>query len=170
MNRWAISTCLVLSMFSMAACGPNTANKAANQVGNTANATGAAVRNALNTNPNRAGVDNGRRLHAEKRIADKVVRTGLVRQASALVLGDTAYIGVVQNEGVHGDLTAAHKTRIADAVKKQDPTIKMVYVSANPDVYSHFQTFAADLAAGRPVSGFWNSFRGIVTRVWPTAR
>jgi spore cortex protein len=175
MKRFAISALLVLSMCGAVACGPNTANQAGNQVGNhvgnATNATGAAVRNALNTNPARTnGVENGRRIHAEKRIADRVVNTGLVHQASVLVLGDTAYIGVTQNEGTHGDLSAAHKAQIADVVKKHDSKIKMVYVSANPDVYSHFQTFAGDLAAGRPVSGFWNSFRGIVTRVWPTAR
>lgn len=168
MNKWLLGACLAASVFTVSAC----ANYPDHRTNTTNTASGAAtVQNALQTAPARmTTADNTHRLHAEKQIADRVVRTGYVQQASVLVLGDTAYIGVVQKPGVHGDMSASAKSHLAEIVKRYDSRIKMVYISANPDVYSHFQNFASELAQGRPVTGFWNSFRSIVTRVWPTAR
>ncbi len=168
MHKWLLGVCSVLTVFTVSAC----ANYPDHHVNTTNTSSSAAtVQNALQTAPARiTTVDNTHRLHAEKRIADRVIKTGSVQQASVLVLGDTAYIGVVQKPGVHGDMSAVEKSHLSEIVKQFDPRIKMVYISANPDVYSHFQNFATDIAQGRPVSGIWNSFRSMVTRIWPTAR
>ncbi len=167
MNKWVLSSCLVLSVFTMVACA-----NYPERPGNTANAPtpGAAVQNALQTAPGRLAIDNSNRLHVERRIADKVVQTGYVEKASVLVLGDTAYIGVVQKPGVHRDMSVSTKSHLARIIKGYNNRIKMVYISANPDVYSHFQNFASEISQGRPVRGLWNNFRSIVIRAWPTAR
>lgn len=171
MYRSFVITCAVLSALTLVACGeyPN------NRLGNTSTTTNvtksaANVQSALRIAPGRMDMGNVHRIHSEQRIADRVVKTGYVSQASVLVVGDTAYIGVVQKPGVHKEMSTSAKAHLAQIVKQFDKRIKTVYISANPDVYTHFRSFAAEIANGKPVSGLWTNFRSIVTRVWPTAR
>lgn len=110
------------------------------------------------------------RLQVDQKVADRVARVPGVRQAAVLVAGDTAYIGVELAGGTQTGLAEQKKQAIISAAKAVHPGLRRVMVSANPDVYHHFQDFARDLAAGRPVDAVWSNFRSMVERVWPDVR
>ncbi|GIM44770.1 hypothetical protein DNHGIG_03190 [Collibacillus ludicampi] len=124
-------------------------------------------------------------------IARRVASVPGVSSASVLVSGRTAYVAV--NTGTSGDRALDRtvppgtapgtirttprtwdvsdhlKQRITDVVKQTDPNITTVYVSANPAIYSRFESFARDLASGRPMTGMAD-LTDMIRRVWPTAR
>lgn len=72
--------------------------------------------------------------------------------------------------GVNGSdtLTKAMKDKIAAVVQKADPSIKNVYVSANPDFVERANYYADEFRAGHPLKGFANEFRTMVERIFPT--
>ncbi|NBD27323.1 YhcN/YlaJ family sporulation lipoprotein [Paenibacillus glycinis] len=66
------------------------------------------------------------------------------------------------------DVTTAMKAQIASEVKKMSPSIKNVYVSANPDFVDRMGAYMADVKAGHPIQGFIAEFNAMVDRIFPT--
>jgi YhcN/YlaJ family sporulation lipoprotein len=67
-------------------------------------------------------------------------------------------------------MTNAIKNEVTNTVKKEDSKIKTVYVTADADSVTRIKKFAADIAKGRPVSGFINELNEIGRRVTPSAK
>lgn len=65
-------------------------------------------------------------------------------------------------------VTQDMKDKIAAVVKKADPSIDNVYVSANPDFVERADYYAEEFRAGHPLKGFANEFRTMVERIFPT--
>ena len=74
---------------------------------------------------------------------------------------------VVKNEDQY--MTQEVKDKIADLVKKSDPSVKNVYVSANPEFVERVGNFVTDVSNGHPISGVVNEFQALVNRIFPTA-
>jgi len=161
MNKWTISATLAIFSISLVACGTATTQNASKG--------GAEVANAVSTAQRRTNVA-PQQMHVENKVAQKLVQSGLVRQASVIIVGRTAYVGVQLKDRQSTDITESTKAKLTSYVKKADHNLQTVYVSASPDVLKHFQQFGRDIGNGRPVSGLWENFRSVVTRVWPTAR
>ncbi|WP_277472805.1 MULTISPECIES: YhcN/YlaJ family sporulation lipoprotein [unclassified Paenibacillus] len=66
------------------------------------------------------------------------------------------------------DVTSEMKDRIAAEVKKVNPSIKNVYVSANPDFVERADYYAREARAGHPLKGFAKEFGTMVERIFPT--
>ncbi|OAB48132.1 YhcN/YlaJ family sporulation lipoprotein [Paenibacillus antarcticus] len=66
-------------------------------------------------------------------------------------------------------MTKEVKDKIADLVKKSDPSVKNVYVSANPEFVDRVGNFVTDVSNGHPISGIVNEFQTLVNRIFPTA-
>lgn len=66
------------------------------------------------------------------------------------------------------DVTGDMKDRIAAEVKKHNPAIKNVYVSANPDFVERADYYAKEARAGHPLKGFAREFGTMVERIFPT--
>ncbi|AIQ49104.1 hypothetical protein R70723_26750 [Paenibacillus sp. FSL R7-0273] len=66
------------------------------------------------------------------------------------------------------DVTNYVKNRIADVVKKHNPSVKNVYVSANPDFVERANYYAEEARAGHPLKGFAREFGTMVERIFPT--
>lgn len=66
------------------------------------------------------------------------------------------------------DVTEEMKDKIAAEVKKYNPSIDNVYVSANPDFVQRADFYAQEVRAGHPLKGFANEFRTMVERIFPT--
>lgn len=66
------------------------------------------------------------------------------------------------------DVTKDVKDKIAVQIKKADPNITNVYVSANPDFVERANVYAEEFRAGHPLRGFANEFRIMVERLFPT--
>lgn len=137
----------------------------------TPNATkgGAAASNAVSNMQNRMHAA-PQQIHSEKMVAQKLVQSGAVREASVLMVGKTAYVAVEMKPGHTNTLSSSVKSHLVGIVKQATPQVDTVYVSASPDVFSHFQKISRDIGAGRPISGVWENFRSMVLSVWPSAR
>lgn len=174
MKHWKKMTLIALVWLPTVACGPQ--NATTNQAGAMSGRFPAvgSMRNANVTQPGRGAlvprVAPDHRVRVEQAIAQRVVRTAHVRSASVLLAGRSAYVAVELTPGSKAGLVDQTKKRISSIVKASHPAVTNVYVTANPDAYHHFQRLATDIGQGRPISGLWNNFRSVVTRVWPTAK
>lgn len=65
------------------------------------------------------------------------------------------------------DVTSDMKDRIAAEVKKVNPSIRNVYVSANPDFVERADYYAREARAGHPLKGFAKEFGTMVERIFP---
>lgn len=119
-------------------------------------------------NPANGRVADKSHVQLATKIANGLVKKGYAKNAFAFVVGDSAYVAVTQKGKSKTNLGLAQKNKIGTAVKRIDNRIHHVYVSANPDVYQRFQSFANDVQAGKPISGIWDNFQTLVARVFPT--
>ncbi|SDW80023.1 YhcN/YlaJ family sporulation lipoprotein [Paenibacillus sp. CF384] len=65
------------------------------------------------------------------------------------------------------DVTGGLKDRIANEVKQMAPTVKNVYVSANPEFFDRMDAYMSDVKLGHPIQGFIAEFNAMVDRVFP---
>jgi YhcN/YlaJ family sporulation lipoprotein len=123
------------------------------------------VNNVNNGNDN--GI-NGMRVSEE--ISNRVEALKEVGNANVIVTENNAYVGAVLKDGGEKDISNDLKERVADAVREADPSVDQVYVSANPDFVQRMDGYANDIENGKPVEGFAEEFRELVTRIFPSPR
>ncbi|OXM17088.1 YhcN/YlaJ family sporulation lipoprotein [Paenibacillus herberti] len=77
--------------------------------------------------------------------------------------------GLADNNNIYMDrtLTDDYKKQVADAVRKNMPSIDMVFVSANPDYFSRMKGYDNDDMQGKAVQGYLAEFNAMVERVFP---
>ncbi|PAL12164.1 hypothetical protein B8W99_12900 [Peribacillus simplex] len=125
------------------------------------------VNNDNNNNDNGNGV-NGMRVSED--ISNRVEALKEVSNANVIVTENNAYVGAVLKDGGEKDISNDLKERVADAVRGADPSVDQVYVSANPDFVQRMDGYANDIENGKPVEGFAEEFRELVTRIFPSPR
>ncbi|MGC4377421.1 YhcN/YlaJ family sporulation lipoprotein [Fictibacillus sp. Mic-4] len=116
----------------------------------------------------RAYVKNKTNMQVADDAAENVANLPEVHTANVIVTDNNAYVAAVLEGGKK--LTKDLEKKMADEVKKADPTINNVYVSTNPDFVNHMKRYAKDIREGRPISGFVNEFSKMVQRLFPNAR
>lgn len=123
------------------------------------------------TNNTQINDPTGRTVRLADHIAKEVARMREVRSASALVMGRSAYLAVVLENGWgDGEISQRLNRLISARVRKADPAIRRVYVSQNPNFVKQMNNYAQDLRQGRPVRGFIDQFSDIIRRTFPEAR
>ncbi|MCJ8013882.1 YhcN/YlaJ family sporulation lipoprotein [Paenibacillus sp. KQZ6P-2] len=65
------------------------------------------------------------------------------------------------------NVSADIKNKISDVIKKADPSVTNVYVSANPDVVQHVNNYVAEVKKGNPVGGAVNELSSMFNRMVP---
>ncbi|GIP39141.1 lipoprotein YhcN [Paenibacillus sp. J31TS4] len=123
------------------------------------------------------------RMEMSQQAADAVASLDEVKSANVVLTNNNAYAAVVlhygstltnvpQAQGQHspviGDVAPQVKQKIAEKIKAVDPSIRDVYVSANPDFVERMSVYAQDVRSGRPLSGFIREFSTMVERLFPT--
>ncbi|MCT4479437.1 YhcN/YlaJ family sporulation lipoprotein [Peribacillus frigoritolerans] len=103
-------------------------------------------------------------------ISNRVEAMKEVSNASVIVTENNAYVGAVLKDGGDKDISNDLKERVADTVRGADPSVDQVYVSANPDFVQRMEGYANDIENGKPVAGFAEEFRELVTRIFPSQR
>ena len=73
------------------------------------------------------------------------------------------------NRYMNRELTTDVKNKIEAVVRKHDPRIQNVYISANPEFHSRMQGYANDVNQGHPINGFIAEFNALVERIFPVA-
>ncbi|CAH0160713.1 MULTISPECIES: YhcN/YlaJ family sporulation lipoprotein [Bacillaceae] len=111
---------------------------------------------------------NGMRVSDD--ISNRVEAMKEVSNASVIVTENNAYVGAVLKDGGDKDISNDLKERVADTVRGADPSVDQVYVSANPDFVQRMEGYANDIENGKPVAGFAEEFRELVTRIFPSQR
>ena len=122
--------------------------------------------NDLNDNVNDNGTND---LRVSEDISNRVEALKEVKNAWVIVTDHHAYVGAVLNDGEDKDLTNELKDRIADAVRGADSSVEKVYVSTNPDFVQRMNDYVTDINNGKPVKGFVDEFRDLVTRIFPSS-
>ncbi|MED3834250.1 YhcN/YlaJ family sporulation lipoprotein [Peribacillus frigoritolerans] len=122
-------------------------------------------------NDNNDNNDNGvNGMRVSEDISNRVEALKEVSNAKVIVTENNAYVGAVLKDGGDKDISNDLKERVADAVRGADPSVDQVYVSANPDFVQRMDRYANDIENGKPVEGFAEEFRELVTRIFPSSR
>lgn len=100
-------------------------------------------------------------------IARKVEDFNEVDEASVLITGDTALVGVKTKDNVKGEITTDLKQKIETKIKNTDNRIKNVAVTASPDIATRIRDMTFDIERGRPLSGFAVEIKEILRRITP---
>ncbi|MGE7761704.1 YhcN/YlaJ family sporulation lipoprotein [Peribacillus sp. NPDC097895] len=126
------------------------------------------TRQNINDNQNNDNGVNDMRVSDD--ISNRVEALKDVKSARVIVTDHHAYVGAVLNDGADKDVSDDLKERVADAVRGADPSVDNVYVSTNPDFVQRMDGYVNDIQNGKPVAGFVDEFRELVTRIFPSSR
>lgn len=65
------------------------------------------------------------------------------------------------------NVSAEIKSKISDVIKKSDPSITNVYVSANPDFVQRVSNYATEVKNGHPIGGMVSELSTMFERIFP---
>jgi YhcN/YlaJ family sporulation lipoprotein len=103
---------------------------------------------------------------AAQRISDEAAKLSEVGRATAVVLGNTALVGVEFDAQYKGDMTTRIKDMVTDRAKQAEPAIQRVAVSADPDVVQRVRAMA-ESTQGNNAADISAEFTEIVNRIMP---
>lgn len=112
----------------------------------------------------------GEKMRVADDVAASVVRLKSIDSATVMVTDRTAYVGVMMDKNYKGGMTSKIKDQVSKQVRKADPSVDRVFVSANPGFVNRLRDYARDVRNGRPISGLLQGFSDLVQRTFPDAR
>ncbi|WP_285768291.1 YhcN/YlaJ family sporulation lipoprotein [Peribacillus sp. SI8-4] len=172
MNYKAIISSTLLALV-VTGCSSNGKEGASENLG--LNRTNENPMNVSNTRQNVNNMQNDVNDVTDMRVSDdisnRVEALKEVKSARVIVTDHHAYVGAVltDNSGAK-DVSNDLKNKVADAVRGADSSVDKVYVSTNPDFVQRMDGYANDIQNGKPVAGFADEFRELVTRIFPSSR
>lgn len=89
-----------------------------------------------------------------------------VNDATAVVLGNYAVVGIDVNEDLERSEVGSIKYSVAESLKK-DPHGARAVVVADPDMTARIREIADDIRDGKPVQGIFNELADISGRLMP---
>ncbi|WP_026485518.1 YhcN/YlaJ family sporulation lipoprotein [Caldanaerobius polysaccharolyticus] len=102
------------------------------------------------------------------RIAAAVAKLPDVNRATVVISGNTALVGIDMKGNVEKTKEAKVKKSVEKTVRSTDKAINNVSVTADPDLYNRINSIAADVARGKPISGFAREISEILKRITPS--
>lgn len=154
MNRWLI--CLV-SLLLLAGCGGNEATKDAEN----RQSEPLTVKNStFDTADRQTG------LQISKHLVELASSIPEVKDATAVVLGKYAIVGIDVDENIDRSQVGSVKYAVAEALKS-DPYGAKAVVIADPDLNARLRKVAGDIKKGKPVQGIMNELAEISGRLMP---
>jgi YhcN/YlaJ family sporulation lipoprotein len=137
------------------------------------NNTGNGINNGYGGNfglgNNRNLRDTGTPISQADNVARACERVQGVDNATAVVSGNTAYVGIDMKTGnarANNDI-AGIKRQCAQQIKAANPNVTTVYVSADADFIDRIRRIGDGVRNGRPVDGFRNELAELVRRLTP---
>ncbi|BCJ85937.1 YhcN/YlaJ family sporulation lipoprotein [Effusibacillus dendaii] len=127
------------------------------------------VQNPARGNTTAQNAPDGKFREAQN-IANALVGRHNIQRASVFVTDQTAYVAVDIPNTVQGQLTDQIKNSVANEVRRVDPSVQQVYVSADPAVMQQFQGFSNDIRNGQPIQGLYTRFTEVIRRMMPQQR
>lgn len=166
---------VLLTLFSLSACGNDNNNDSANNPSNsnTPNQNITDTTPGDTTTPNTSSDDaDTQDIYSESRTqALKDAINTEVSQANetwVMVSGDMAYIALDIKSTDTAAETDNIKEEVSQIVFNTDSDITDVYISADADTLSRVKETFKDLANGKPISGLTAEITNMFTRITPT--
>lgn len=126
------------------------------------------VNNDNNGGNNGNNGDNNEQEQAE-RLADIASDVEGVRDATVVITGDTAYVGIDIDSNTEDEQTNRVKDEVGERVKEEEDSIERVLVSADADTIERLEEIGEDIGDGRPISGFLDELTEMFRRPTPSA-
>nr|WP_199425989.1 YhcN/YlaJ family sporulation lipoprotein [Anoxybacillus caldiproteolyticus] len=101
-----------------------------------------------------------------KHLATLANRVPNVNDATAVVVGKYAIVGIDVNSNIDASRVGTIKYSVAESLQK-DPYGANAIIIADPDLYARLNNIAKQVDNGRPVQSFMNELADIVGRVMP---
>ncbi len=165
----------LLLIFSLMGCGTannddgnNDKTDNGTETNTNDNANNDKASNNGDTNDKEGNTADDQQVNVSDETADDVKTMEEVENAYVLVTDTNAYVAVELKEGI--DETEQLESKIAEQVKKGNPELDKVYVSANPDFVKQMNDYGTKIREGEPVEGFFEEFTDAVQRVFPDAQ
>lgn len=101
-----------------------------------------------------------------KHLVDLATGVPNVRDATAVVLGNYAIVGIDVDQNIDRSQVGSIKYSVAESMKN-DPHGARAIVIADPDLNARLREIAGDIRNGQPVSGIMNELSDITGRLMP---
>lgn len=101
-----------------------------------------------------------------ERLVELATRVKKVNDATAVVFGKIAIVGIDVNADLDRPEVDVIKYSVAESLK-EDPKGANALVTSDPDIVQRLREIAADIRRGKPVSGFAEELGDIVGRIMP---
>ncbi|MDX8359947.1 YhcN/YlaJ family sporulation lipoprotein [Cytobacillus sp. IB215316] len=147
---------IVIALFTLIGC---TINQQTND-----NKNSPEMINVKNTTNETKEIKNGQ--EAAKHLVDLASSIPNVNDATAIVLGDFAVVGIDVNSQLDRSKVSTIKYSVAESLKK-DPYGANAIVIADPDTNVRLKQMATDIRNGHPIKGIMDELSAIVNRVMP---
>ena len=117
-------------------------------------------------NSNIENVDRKTGQQVSKRLVNLAVSVPEVNDATAVVLGNYAVVGIDVNSKIDRSEVGAIKYSVAESLSK-DPYGAKAVVIADADTYQRLKDIQADINNGRPLRGIMEELADIAGRLMP---
>jgi len=101
-----------------------------------------------------------------KRLAELATQVPQVREATAIVFGKTAIVGIDLDDGLDRSRVGTIKYTVAEALK-EDPQGANALVTAEPDIVRRVREINRQIQEGKPLEGFADELSNIIARLMP---
>lgn len=162
-----ISVTGLMVMVSAAGCGTSNTTEEGQQLNN----QNLEKVNYNNNQANRDYVNDGMMDGAyslAKREAKAVADLNEVKSAYVMTTNQHAYVAANLEDRMNGKVTKSLEKKISDQVKRQNGSIRKVYVSTNPDFVDRMRDYADKAENGKPIAGFGEEMAEMVKRIFPS--
>lgn len=160
--RWLIASMLLLSTV-FAACQPAAQNQTSQHPGQVQqqNNRPEAVKNPVPTTKKPQDPQ-----ATAERLAQLATQIPQVREATAVVFGKTAIVGIDLDDGLDRSRVGTVKYTVAEALKK-DPQGANAIVTADPDIVERVREINREIQQGKPLEGFADELSNLIARLMP---
>ena len=146
---------LIISLFLLFGCNNRDDDVAQNQ-NNIVNVKNSTIQN----------VDKQTGQQISKHLADLATSIPKVNDATAVVLGRYAIVGIDVNQDLDRSEVGSIKYSVAESLKN-DPHGARAIVIADPDINARLKEIGEDIQRGEPIEGIMNELADIAGRVIP---
>ncbi|WP_239673735.1 YhcN/YlaJ family sporulation lipoprotein [Mangrovibacillus cuniculi] len=150
----------IISCFMIMGCQKSAAEKEQQ-------ATGDDVPRTVNVkNSTIEHVDRKTGMQISKHLVNLATATPNVKDATAVVLGKLAIVGIDVDQNLERSEVGSIKYTVAEALQN-DPYGANALVVADPDVYGRLKEINQDIRAGKPLQGIANELADVAGRLIP---
>lgn len=154
MNKWIIS---LVALFLLSGCGANDGAKDNNKNNSqTINVKNSTIQD----------IDRQSGQEISQHLVELAASIPNVNDATAVVLGKYAIVGIDVQEDLERSQVGAIKYSVAESLKN-DPHGARAVVVADPDMTARIREIAKDIRSGKPIQGIVNELADISGRLMP---